>query len=240
MKRKQNLVRAFSKLLFNWLVLGFWSIVLEILMLPYQIYQVFTPKRRPGRPGGHPFSKVFKKAFESKKSKRFVGAGLTILVMFYGVMGNILATDGGMVIDETLMITPEAEIVTEITLEKPLDGVMAQGFHGFHRGVDILAPVGTSIKSITEGEVVESSFGRVGWGNTVVVEHENGLKSSYAHLKDIRVVEGEKVKKNQEVGTVGMTGWTTGPHLHLEIYEDDRAVNPKEILPEFGKVIASR
>jgi len=123
-------------------------------------------------------------------------------------------------------------------LDKPLEGILAGGFGGFHRGIDVLAPVGTSIKPIDKGIVKESSLWRLGWGHTVVVEHENGLSSRYAHLRDIRVIEGEMVNKGQEIGTVGMTGWTTGSHLHLEIYQDGRAINPAQVLPEFSPLLA--
>jgi len=206
-------------------------------MLPYQAYRVFSPKRKPGRPGGHYMSKWFRKAFENKKIKRFVGAGLTIIIMFSGLISNLVSANEP-VVEETLMVTPEVEILTETTLEKPMEGVLAQGYNGFHRGIDVLAPVGTSIKTMAKGIVQESSFGRLGWGNTVVIAHENGLSSRYAHLKDIRVIEGEMVSKGQEIGTVGMTGWTTGPHLHLETYQDGKAINPKTILPEFNPQLA--
>jgi len=66
------------------------------------------------------------------------------------------------------------------------------------------------------------------------VEHEKGLRSRYAHMKEIRVVEGQEVNKEMGLGTVGMTGWTTGPHLHLEIYQNGRAIDPLTVLPDFS------
>ena len=82
--------------------------------------------------------------------------------------------------------------------------------------------MGTEIKPVTRGRVVEVSQGRLGWGNTVVIEHEKGLKSRYAHMRDFNVQEGDTVEKETVLGSVGMTGWTTGPHLHLEIYQEGR------------------
>lgn len=243
---RRNLIASFSylvisktilKLLISWSMFAFWSMILGLLMFPYGVYRVFSPKRSPGRPGGHSLSKLLRKSFESKKARKFVGIGLAIILILSGLISNVVAANE-IAVDETIMTTPETEVVTETTLEKPLEGIMAQGFHGFHRAIDVLAPVGTSIKPINKGIVRESSFGRFGWGNTVVVAHENGLSSRYAHLRDIRVVEGEMVNKGQEIGTVGMTGWTTGPHLHLEIYEDGRAVNPAQVLPEFSPLLA--
>jgi len=234
MKRKQSkrFTAIFSQGVEILLSIGL-SMVLQWLMLPYQIYRLFVPKAKPGRPGGHPLSKMFQNVFESKKSKRFIGAGLAVVIMFFGVMESILAA-GSVAKDETLMSPPVVEMETENTLEKPVNGVLAQGFHGFHRAIDILAPIGTEIRPITRGRIIEVSFGRIGWGNTVVVEHEKGLKSRYAHMGEIRVIEGETVEKGQVLGDIGMTGWTTGPHLHLEIYQGYRAIDPEDVLPEFS------
>lgn len=229
---KRNLF-LFLKLLVNWVVFGFWSTLLTTIMLPYQIFRVFVPKRKPGRPGGSAFSSLFRGVFENRKAKKFVGVGLTMVIMFFGVMGNILATGVNTDSDPTLISVSDAKIVTKTTLQKPFLGVVAQGYHGFHKAVDVSAPVGTEIRPITDGVVVEARFGRIGWGTTVVIKHDDGLVSRYAHLKDISVIEGERVNRSSVIGTVGMTGWTTGPHLHLEIYEDGKAINPLAVLPSF-------
>ena len=210
-----------------------WQTVLYGLMLPYQIYRILNPQAKPGRPGSQPISKFFRKAFEGKRVKRMIGAGLMILMLFLGVMENALAVRA-QEIDATLITTPQTEVITLKTLEKPLDGALAQGFHGFHRGIDLLDPVGTEIRPVASGRVVEVSYGRIGWGNTVVVEHEKGLKSRYAHMRDFNIQEGDQVEKGTVLGWVGMTGWTTGPHLHLEIYQDGWAIDPATILPEFS------
>lgn len=222
--------RSFQ-LIINGLVLTCWSALLTTIMLPYQILRVFLPVKRPGRSGSHPLSKVFTGAFEHKKTKKFVGVGLTAFMMLFGLMGNILAANDSLTTDQTLIMAPDSQVITKASLNTPLQGVMAQGFHNYHKAVDILAPVGTEIRPILKGKVVEASLGRIGWGNTVVVEHEMGLKSRYAHMKEVKVIEGERVEKDYVLGTVGMTGWTTGPHLHLEIYQNGRAIDPKEILP---------
>ncbi len=245
MKRNQSfvvdtlaLVRNALKLVISLVIFAGWSLVLGVMTLPYQAYQAFRPKKRPGRPGSHPVSKFFRKTFEGKKVKRFVGAGLTVIMMFSGVIGNILVAGATDNTEPTLITPPETQVVTETTLEKPLEGVVAQGFNGFHRGIDILTWMGAPVKPMADGVVIESSFGRLGWGNTVVIDHGGGLRSRYAHLGQIKVIAGERVTKNQEIGTVGMTGWTTGPHLHLEIYEAGWAINPRQVLPEFNYLLA--
>lgn len=227
-------MRKISQFLINGLVLACWSAILAAIMLPYQVFRVFVPEKKPGRPGSHPISKVFTRAFENKKAKRFVGVGLTAFIMLFGVMGNILAANEVLMADQTLIMAPDNQVVTAVSLNKPFDGVMGQGYHGFHRAIDILAPIGTDIRPIAKGKVVEVSLGRIGWGNTVVVEHEMGLKSRYAHMREIKVIEGEVIEGDYVLGTVGMTGWTTGPHLHLEIYQNGKAIDPQSVLPRFS------
>lgn len=178
------------------------------------------------------FSKIFRRVFEHKKSRKTISAGLIVAVMAFGQMSNLWAAPT-QATEVALISQPETPLVTQTTLEKPLDGRLAQGFHGFHRGIDLLAPLGTPIEPITGGVVAEVSLGRIGWGNTVVIDHGNGLLSRYAHMREVRVIEGEAVAKDQLLGNVGLTGWTTGPHLHLEIYQNGRAIDPVAILPAF-------
>ena len=209
-------------------------LLLELVMVPYQLYRLIVPAPRPGRPGSHPISKFFRKTFEHKRARKAISAALTLLVMGFGQMSNLLA-DETQATEVALISQPvDQPLTTLTTLEKPLDGRLAQGFHGWHRGIDLLAPVGTPIEPIADGVVTEVSLGRLGWGNTVVVDHGNGLASRYAHMNEVRVIENDRVTKDQALGTVGMTGWTTGPHLHLEIYQNGRAVDPASVLPAFA------
>lgn len=206
---------------------------LELAMIPYQLYRLIVPAAHPGRPGSHPISKFFRKTFEHKRTRKAISAALTLLVMGFGQMSNLLASET-QATEVSLISQPESQLITQTTLEKPLDGRLAQGFNGFHRGIDILDPVGTPIKSIADGVIIEASFGRLGWGNTVVVQHANGLSSRYAHMDKINMIVGDQINKDQVLGTVGMTGWTTGPHLHLEVYQNGRAIDPAAVLPAFA------
>jgi murein DD-endopeptidase MepM/ murein hydrolase activator NlpD len=195
-------------------------------------YHLFFPEKHPGRPGSHPLSKMIRPIFEHKRAGRAIGALLALLVLSFGFLSNLFI-ESTQATEVALISQPGNQVITLTTLAKPLDGRLAQGFHGFHRGIDILDPVGTPILPISDGSVTEVSFGRLGWGNTVVVEHADGLSSRYAHMKDIKIIVGEKVTRDQTIGTVGLTGWTTGPHLHLEVYQSGRAIDPAAILPAF-------
>ncbi|MDP3611818.1 MAG: M23 family metallopeptidase, partial [Rubrivivax sp.] len=84
-----------------------------------------------------------------------------------------------------------------------------------HLGVDYGAPVGTPVRAVAEG-VVDFSGWQNGYGNVVQVNHGKGKTTLYAHLSRRDVKVGQRVPQGHRVGAVGMTGWTTGPHLHFE------------------------
>jgi murein DD-endopeptidase MepM/ murein hydrolase activator NlpD len=84
-----------------------------------------------------------------------------------------------------------------------------------HNGVDYAAPTGTLIRSVGDG-VVEFAGQQNGYGNIVQIKHRNDRATVYAHLSRIDVGVGQRVEQGQHIGTVGATGWATGPHLHFE------------------------
>jgi murein DD-endopeptidase MepM/ murein hydrolase activator NlpD len=96
----------------------------------------------------------------------------------------------------------------------------------FHPGLDIGAPVGTPALAIGAGEVVatgntDAVRGCYSWGKWILLEHENGISSLYAHLSGIAVSEGQDVDRGQAIGYIGQTGYATGPHLHLTLYASE-------------------
>jgi murein DD-endopeptidase MepM/ murein hydrolase activator NlpD len=95
-----------------------------------------------------------------------------------------------------------------------------------HKGLDIAAQQGTPIRPIRPGRVVFAGE-RGGFGNAVIVDHGGGVKSIYAHCHSLSVQEGDPVGAGTVLGTVGSTGRSTGPHLHLEVHRDGEAVNPE-------------
>lgn len=108
---------------------------------------------------------------------------------------------------------------------------MSQGFHTFHPGIDLATDYGTKILPIETGIVEEAGFSPFGYGNMILIDHGNGLESLYAHLSKIEVKKGEEVDMATEIGLVGVTGHSTGPHLHLEIHKNGVPINPLVILP---------
>lgn len=84
-----------------------------------------------------------------------------------------------------------------------------------HLGVDYAAPIGTPVRSVGDG-VVEFAGVQRGFGNVVIIKHGSANSTVYAHLSRINVRKGQSVSQAQNIGAVGMTGWSTGPHLHFE------------------------
>ena len=98
-----------------------------------------------------------------------------------------------------------------------------------HNGIDIDGNTGDPVKASHKGKVIIATY-RTGYGNTVVIDHGLGRSTLYAHLHKIRARVGQSVDSGQVIGTVGSTGWSTGPHLHFEVRIDGRPVNPRAYL----------
>lgn len=120
-----------------------------------------------------------------------------------------------------------------------------------HLGVDYAAPTGTPVRTVGEG-TVEFAGVQNGFGNVVIVKHTNLEQTVYAHLSRIGVHTGQQVAQGQSIGTVGQTGWATGPHLHFEFRVNGVHQNPTlmakrneggvlsaELRPEFDRLARS-
>jgi murein DD-endopeptidase MepM/ murein hydrolase activator NlpD len=103
------------------------------------------------------------------------------------------------------------------------------GEEAVHCGIDISAPSGTEVQVTADGVVLLAER-EAGYGNEVLVDHGDGITTKYGHLRRIDVVAGQEVKKGQIIGAVGMTGKSTGPHLHYEVRVHQTPVNPAKYL----------
>lgn len=118
-------------------------------------------------------------------------------------------------------------------LSWPLRGVLYARFGNKgrepHDGIDLAAPAGLPVKTAAAGTVLFAGDQK-GYGLIVIVEHEGGLITLYAHNRDLRVKTGQKVREGQVVATVGDSGKTSGPHLHFEVRRNGVPVDPLEVL----------
>ena len=128
----------------------------------------------------------------------------------------------------------------EKTWIQPVQGTITDTFgtrNGKHKGIDIAAPEGAHIVSVSDGEVVKSYFSDT-YGHVVFIHHPEGYETVYAHLSKRNVQEGEQVKKGQALGIIGNTGISTGTHLHFELhkgewtFEKEHALDPLFVFNE--------
>lgn len=118
---------------------------------------------------------------------------------------------------------------SSLILSWPVIGPITSSFGwrsgGFHHGIDIAAPRGEPVKAAAAGEVSFTGT-KVIYGKTIIVDISPSQQNLYAHLQQINVREGQKIKKGQVIGQVGTTGNSTGPHLHFEYRQNQKTYNP--------------
>ncbi|MCP4631716.1 MAG: M23 family metallopeptidase [candidate division Zixibacteria bacterium] len=122
---------------------------------------------------------------------------------------------------------------------KPCDGYFASGFGNrpdpftgqihLHAGVDLAADKGTPVMVTADGVVKYTGWaGRL--GKIIRIDHDFGYETLYGHLAEINVRKGHKVTRGQIIGTMGSTGRSTGPHLHYEVHQNRKAINPMNFI----------
>lgn len=100
----------------------------------------------------------------------------------------------------------------------------------FHTGLDLQASCGLTVNAAAEGTVVSAGWDNTGYGNRVVVDHGNGLETTYNHMTSVAVQVGDTVSRDQLVGNAGTTGNSTGCHLHFEVQIDGEMIDPQKWL----------
>ncbi len=136
---------------------------------------------------------------------------------------------------------PAGPMTRLISFAAPLKGYAINSAYGLrrlagesrarqHKGVDIAAPLGTSVFVAAEGEVMRTGYDAGGYGRFIEVRHPNGMSTLYAHLSRVDVARGDRLGSGERIGLVGSTGRSTGPHLHFEVRRDHAQVNPTSVL----------
>jgi murein DD-endopeptidase MepM/ murein hydrolase activator NlpD len=144
------------------------------------------------------------------------------------------------VIKEEIVVKPVTKVVIRGTKVIPSRGEgnfiwptsggyvssqMGYRWSRMHKGIDIARPSDRTIKTVDNGVVVFAGWDG-GYGNKIIVDHQNGYRTVYAHLSSIHVNVGETVPKGSQIGVMGSTGDSTGVHLHFEVYKNGALVNP--------------
>ena len=125
------------------------------------------------------------------------------------------------------------------TFFQPVPGAAGSGFGNrvhpifgtvrFHSGLDFGGNMGDPIQAAATGTVIQSKY-REGYGNTVIIDHDDGWTTLYAHLSSFAVSTGAQVSLGQTIGAIGSTGWSTGPHLHFEVRFEGVPQDPAKYL----------
>ena len=135
--------------------------------------------------------------------------------------GDILNSDGSVALEQDGSDAAEAFVISApFAAKNPVTQV-------HHDGIDFIAEKGTPVLAAAAGEVVTADFDPK-YGYHVIIQHEGGYTTLYAHLAELRTAAGDMAESGTEIGTVGNTGQSTGPHLHLELRKDGQPVNPAD------------
>lgn len=175
-----------------------------------------------------------------------------------GVLAMAAAPGAGTATDDDLalpaappvvaVVEPAGPVMREVGFEAPLRGFPVNSPYGMrrmagepaprvHRGVDFAAPLGTGVFAAAEGTVIRIGHQADGFGHFVEILHPNGMVTLYAHLSRIDVRSGQQLLAGERLGLVGNSGYSTGPHLHLEVRRNGRPIDPARVLGRSFQVV---
>ena len=181
---------------------------------------------------GNKISRFFRHVFEHKSIKRILGANLTLMVVASSFIPTPINAEFVKTEEIIISAAPTQPFTTQVGTRYPVDKVkINQGYRAFHPGLDFEGVTGDAVYPIMSGSVAGISTSRYAYGNAVVVNHGGKITSLYAHLSKISVSAGQIVTTSTKLGEVGSTGRSSGDHLHLEVRDHERPINPYIILP---------
>ena len=154
-------------------------------------------------------------------------------------VGNMAETNAFNLQQLLSSLGQKKSLLSSLPSISPVNGWLASGFgtrispftgkKTMHSGVDLASPIGTPVFAPANGVVIFSGT-KIGFGNFIMIAHGNGVVSRYGHNAQNLVEPGQKVKRGEQIATVGMTGRTTGPHLHYEILVNGKHADPKKFM----------
>lgn len=177
---------------------------------------------------GNKLSRFFRLLFENNKIKKLIGTNFIALI----VLSSFAPVSANTQVAEVKNVTTPTILSTESAVQFPVKKVIiTQNYHFFHPGIDLDGVTGDAIYPIMAGAVEKVEYSVFGYGKAVLIAHSGSTKSFYAHLSKIEVVEGQEATKDTKIGEIGATGRAFGDHLHLEVHENGKPINPLSILP---------
>lgn len=180
---------------------------------------------------GTKLGRIVRYLSEHKLAKKIFAGNIATMFLVTAFLPNTSTDIFGSEPQTQEIIQIQNTLKTEKSIQYPLENYKVnQGYNRFHSAADLGAPVGSIVKPVKAGTVEYAGYRTDGYGNLVIIDHGNNLDSYYAHLSKIYVDEGQTVNTNTVIGEVGLTGHTTGPHLHLEIHQSGASLNPLSVL----------
>jgi len=179
---------------------------------------------------GSRVSRFLRHLFEHRRVRQVLGANLAMVAIAGSFAPNIQPS-----IDPS-SVEVRNSVDTNVTTEKFIQHPTAntkinQGYAFYHPGIDFDGDTGDEVRPFKNGIVSEVGYSTFGYGNAILIDHNEGVTSLYAHLSQILVQKGDEVNTNSVIGLVGSTGRSTGAHLHFEIRANGVSVNPFTYLP---------
>ncbi len=183
---------------------------------------------------------MFSGMFDQAVAKEIAAAGgFGLAEVMMAQMSGTDPSSLSMAVEPGLGSARETPLAPFASGDLPADGVVTSQFgyrkdpftgeRQFHRGIDIAAPMGSDIRSLAAGTVTMAED-RPGYGLVVMVEHDDGWRSLYAHCEATQVRPGQRIEAGETIASVGSSGRSTGPHLHLELHSSGHAVDPGKSL----------
>ncbi len=193
------------------------------------LFPSFEELRRVRR--GNKISRFFRHIFEHKNIRKILGTNLAFVLLVSSFVPTKAAVENNE-IEQVIISVNKTPLITEHSLRYPVEKVIiTQGYHFFHPGIDLDGRTGDNIYAIEKGVVQEIQYSRFAYGNSVILNHGNGITSLYAHLSKIDVLKNQKVSTSTKIGEMGASGYAFGDHLHLEIRQGGHPMNPLSVLP---------
>jgi murein DD-endopeptidase MepM/ murein hydrolase activator NlpD len=178
---------------------------------------------------GNKISRFFRHIFEHNKIQKLLGTNLAVLA----IASSLFPTNHPFSeeIQESAITQAPTVFKTEIALQYPVESVkVTQGYRFYHPGIDLDGLTGDSIRPIMSGKIEGLQYSKTGYGNAVLVSHNEGIMSFYAHLSKIFVGKDQEVTTSTILGQMGTSGRAYGDHLHLEIFQNGKSINPSTFL----------
>lgn len=175
-------------------------------------------------------SRFFRHVFEHKNINKLLGGNLAALAITSTLLpgsNDFLAQK----VTNNPIIETQTNLITQKGVQYPTSELkITQKYSFFHPGLDLDGLTGDPIKAIKPGRVLSIQTSKFGYGNEVIIDHGNNLTSLYAHLSKIEVVENQEVGMETIIGRMGATGRASGDHLHIEVRDHGKAINPLTVL----------